>query len=120
MSGVVVTLKSNIATDEEGKFLFDEDENIILTDEDDVGMLVKTHVFPLSQVDPGGNLMTGYVSRSEIYWDKRRNPSPDLVDPNDLVWISFAEANEEEGQEDTDDYDDLNPVREVEEEVLDQ
>lgn len=120
MTGIVVTLKSNIELDEEGNFQFDEEDNIVLKDENDVGMMVKTHVFPLSQLSNEGNLMTGYISRAEIYWDQRRNPSPDLVDPNDLVWISFAEQNEEDDddQDETEDYDDVEPMRDVGGELL--
>lgn len=105
MSGIVVTLKTNIQVDEQGNFQFDEDENIVLIDEDDVGMLVKTHVFPISQLQNDGALMSGYISRAEVYWDKRRCPSPELVDPNDLVWISFAEQGDDtDGDDDDDGY----------------
>ena len=126
MRGVVVTLKTNVVTDEAGNFVFDEEDNIRLHDENDVGMLVKTHVFPMSQLTPEGQLMSGYISRAEIYWDNRRNPSPDLVDPADLVWISFAEqeTEEDDDQEDSDQdeegYDERGAMRDVQDEVLDQ
>lgn len=99
MTSFVVTLKSNIVLDDEGDFQLDEDENFVLKDNDDVGILIKTHVIPMSQLTKDGAVMSGYVSRAEVYWDKRHNPAPDMVDPSDLVWLYVAEEADEEDDE---------------------
>lgn len=90
MNDVVCTLKSNMELDENGEFQFDDEGELLLKDNDDVGVIAKTHVIPLSQVDKDGNIMAGFISRVEVYWDKRRNPSPDMLDPSDLVWLSIV------------------------------
>jgi hypothetical protein len=107
MQGVVVTLKSNVELDEEGKVIINDQGEMDLINEDDVGILTKTHCIQVSQIDPNTNaIVTGVIFRSEIYWDERRNPSPAMVDPEDLVWISFSDRTEEQVEEDQEENDD--------------
>lgn len=100
MNGVEVTLKSNVEFDEEGGIIYNDAGDIQLKDENDVGVITKTHVVPMSQVDAAGNILAGFISRCEIYWDLRRSPAPDMVDPSDLVWLSMFEDNTDDDDDD--------------------
>ena len=96
---IVVALKSNVEHDEEGQMLYDEEGSPALKDEEDVGILVKTH--PLQAVHEG---QIGVIFRAEVFWNIRRNPSPALVDPNELVWLSVDEnPNDDEVDEENQD-----------------
>jgi hypothetical protein len=105
MSRVIVTLTSNIERDEEGKPVLDDDGDAVLIDENIMGMLTKTHVIPFSTVNQEKNTVeTGITQLSEVFWEHEHTPSPALVSPTDLYWISFpkAEVSVSEDEEDAD------------------
>lgn len=109
MHNIVVTLKTNLDLNDEGEIQYDAEGEILLINDNDVGIIAKTHVIPLSQVDEKGNILAGFISRCEVYWDERRSPAPDMVEPTDLVWLSIV------GDEDEPDSDELDSEDEAEE-----
>ena len=115
---IIVTLLSNIQVDAEGKFLFDEEGGLLLHDEEDVGVLMKTHVVPLTQVIEGV-VNTGISSLAEVYWNKVRSPAPALVSPNDIAWLTVGDENEMDEEENDENDDGAEPFYEESEEALD-
>lgn len=84
-------------------FALDEDDIPKLVDEDDVGALLKTHSIQVSQINSQTKVLeTGVVFRAEVVWNKHRNPCPDMVDPNDLVFLSIDDGTEDEYEEESD------------------
>lgn len=115
MPSIVVSLKSNVEQDEDQNLIFDEDGAPTLIDEDDIGVLVKTHSIQVSQINPNtGLLETGIIFRAEVFWNLRRNPAPDMVDPGDLVWTSITTHDDEVDEEDADDTDGYDDTHEGE------
>ena len=111
MSKLIVTRKSNIETDEDGNIVFDDDGIPSILDEEAVGMLLKSHVIQVTQVNQEHNrLETGVIFRSEVAWENQRCPAVSLEDPSELVWLSLdaeAAADHEEAEDETgDDYED--------------
>lgn len=111
MQNIIVTLASNVQTDEDGNFLVEDDGVPVLKDEEDVGILVRTHTIQVNQIDNNSNppvLVTGVVFKSEVLWNLRRCPSPAMEDPINLVWLTLdavGEENDEEEEEEIDDND---------------
>lgn len=106
MHNIVVTLKSNVQKDEEGNFLEDEDGELLLIDENDVGIIAKSHVMPFTQ-QVGNEIQTGLLTRAEVYWNLVRCPAPAMIAPEDLVWISIEGAdNEDDPDEEMDEDED--------------
>jgi hypothetical protein len=122
MKSVVVTLISNVILkednlilDEQGQavlcrenFAVDEEGAPYLVDEDDVGMLLKTHAVQVSQLNQQTNVLeVAALFRAEVVWNKRRSPCPAFEDPSSLVFISIDEDEGfgEDGDEDEDDED---------------
>jgi hypothetical protein len=105
MSRVIVTRRDNIED-------FDG-ENMELIDETIIGNLVKTHALTAQQIDPAsGQLVIGIVMRAEVYWEHQRTPAFKMEDPEDLVWLKFADDetdDEEEEEESEDDLPDVHP-----------
>lgn len=97
----VVTRIDNIQRDEDGNFLFDDDGVPKLNNEEDVGILIKTHVVQVNQVIDGV-IQSGLSPLSEVLWNERRNPAPDLVAPADLVWLTIDSNQDDEGLENDD------------------
>lgn len=102
MENVVVTHKSNVELDENGDFVFDNDGNIVLIDENAIGLLLKTHGVP---VTVEGNI--GLISRSEVLWEHKRSPAPCLELPEDLVWLSYGEEEDDEPDEEYEDVEEF-------------
>lgn len=105
---IVVTLKSNVSVSEiDGNFELDEDGDLVLLNDEDVGILTKTHLIQVSQIDQVTNtLQTGVVPQSEVYWNMRRSPAPALHAPTDLVWLSIPgddEPDDEYQEQEADD-----------------
>lgn len=95
MTKVIVTRPDNVVSNTE--------EGWVLKNEKLVGHLVKTHIIPLSQVDPAnGTLQTGFVTRCEVYWENARSPVCTMEDPADLAWLAFDDE-EIENADDSDD-----------------
>lgn len=110
MQSIMVTLKENIQRDEKGYFAKDENDAPILIDENDIGILVKTHSLQVTQIDQeSGLLQTGVVFQCEVYWEQRRTPAPDMVAPTDLVWLMIndqtAQTDEADETDDSDSFD---------------
>lgn len=100
MSNIIVTLRSNVKQDDQGEIELNEEGVPTLIDADDIGILVKNHaIMTVKFNQESGELDSGYTTRAEVYWDKRRNPSPSMHQPKDLVWMEFMQ-NEEEDFED--------------------
>lgn len=117
MREIIVTLVSNIELDEEGQFKFDENDEVILKNEDDVGALIKTHPFQVSQIDPETSLLvTGVVFQCEVLWDLHRTPAPALVLPADLYWLSLTDQENQDEVRDDETTDDEGEYEEEEEE----
>jgi|GEM_PF-5623527 len=111
MDGILVTLKSNVKTDYEGKFVIDENEELVLIEPDSIGILLKTHVLPINQIDSEGKLQSGIVARAEVYWNGKRSPAPSLEVPEDIVWLSGTTlGGEESEEEDENEYVEEEPV----------
>lgn len=104
---IVVTRLENIQQDEDGKFLTDEDGGLLLHDEEDVGVLAKTHVVPVTQAIDGA-IHTGVSSLCEVYWNKHRTPAPALVAPTEIAWLTVGEDEGEEVEDEGEgeEYDD--------------
>lgn len=96
----VVTPIENVQLDSEGNFVTDDEGNLLLHNEDDLGFLTKVHITQVNQVE-NGMIVSGISTLAEVYWNLRRNPSPALVSPNDIAWVTL-DANE-----DDDDYEEI-------------
>lgn len=96
MDGIVVTKKSNVEVDEDGKFIINDLGELQLIDFDDVGVLIKTHIIPMNQLDENGHIQQGFLPRCEVYWDKVRSPAPSLEVPEDLVWLALGTEEDED------------------------
>lgn len=103
MKTMIVSHISNWEQDSEGNYLFDEDGTPILIDDSALGMVLKSHVLPISSIDPATNqLKTELLHRLEVVWEQSRSPATTLTDPSDLVFISLPEDSEEEDDDDSD------------------
>ena len=97
MSRVIVTYKNNITQNEDG--------TIDLIDSSLVGHLTKTHPLQAQIADPEtGTYQIGFVLKAEVFWEHQRSPAFQLVDADDLAWVTFAddttEVEDEAGDED--------------------
>lgn len=115
MSRVTVCKVSNIVLDDGGFPLLDEEGNFIFKDDEDYGFLVKSHVLTHQILDPEtGKAQLGFVSRHEVYWNKQRTPVCTLESADDLFWLEFeedsgsveADGETEEETDDEEEYDD--------------
>lgn len=100
---VIVTHIDNIEKDEEGNFLLDEDGVPKMINEEDVGILLKTHVVQVTNM-VDGMLQVGHSPLCEVLWNEKRSPAPDLVAPTDLAWLTVG--NDEEDDSDEEEVDD--------------
>ena len=106
----IVTMNTNVETNEEGQFIYDENGNIVLKNEEDVGILVKIHVTQVQQME-NGVLYSGISTLAEVYWNLRRSPAPALVSPNDIAWVSFdVDAASEETEDEIEEIEELEGV----------
>jgi hypothetical protein len=95
---IMVTYSENVE--------YTDDGQVVLKDAKVFGYLTKTHVLTAQAFDQESQqLKFGSVLRSEVFWEDRRNPSPSLEDPNDLVWLEFVAEDSEDYDDDDDDQD---------------
>lgn len=99
----IVTPISNVQTDEDGNFLTDEQGSLMLKNEEDIGILTKTHITQVNQVE-NNMIVSGISSLSEVYWNLRRTPSPALVSPNDLAWVTLDASTNVADEDDETEY----------------
>lgn len=100
---IVVTPKNNVEFDHDGNIIYDENGIPALKDPQDLGLFVKTHTIQVNQLDPQSNtLQTGIIFRSEIFWDKRRTPSPAFENPDEIIWLTFNDDDLEDEDEEFD------------------
>jgi len=106
MQNIIVAHIDNVEKDEQGNFVLEEDGVPQLINEDDVGILVKTHTIQVSQLDSSQNppvLVTGVVFKSEVLWNLHRCPAPAMEDPAALVWLTIDDEGEEDEADEDDD-----------------
>jgi len=107
MKTMVVTPISNWQQDENGKYEFDEEGIPLLIDEDHLGMVLNTHVLPISSIDPETKgLKTELLHRLEVAWNNDRCPALALENPNDLVFMSLPDEEDESSDQDDSEYED--------------
>ncbi len=102
MQNIIVSHVDNVEKDEEGNFLLDDDGVPALKDDNDVGMLIRTHTIQVSQLDNTQLppvLVTGVVFKSEVLWNMHRCPAPAMVDPQSLVWLTIDDDRDEDDAE---------------------
>jgi hypothetical protein len=95
---VIVTLLENVVLDEDERFVYKEDGALELKSDENVGILLKTHVVPIQKLEDGV-LITGLSPMAEVLWNEIRTPAPALVSPNELVWVSISEESDDYDQE---------------------
>lgn len=101
---IYVTRKENILVSESG---------FSLKDESDIGLLGRSHVFPMSIPDPEtGDPSFGLMTRVEVFWETKRYPAPHFEDPNDLFWVS-AEGVDSEDDSDEEDQEEIEEEEET-------
>jgi len=122
---IKVTLLSNVQLDLDGNPANDKNGNFILIDDEDIGLLKKTHTIltisltekPAAFAASTQEFDSGYTTRCEVYWDKRRNPSPAMIKPSELFWLEVMDDQLEEYDEDEDEdeqeHDDSENVVEI-------
>lgn len=119
--GIKVTLLSNVEFDLDNNPRIDEKGNFVLIDDEDIGLLKKTHTIltisltekPAAFAASTQEFDSGYTTRCEVYWDKRRNPSPAMIKPSELFWLEVMDDQLEEYEEDEDDQDEHDDSDEV-------
>lgn len=103
MSNIIVTLKNNVECDEDGIVLLNDEGMPKLLDPEDIGILTRSHpIMTVKYNQETGEIDSGYTTRAEVYWDKRRNPTPAFQRPTDLVWLEFMGTEEEEDDQEDD------------------
>lgn len=101
---VTVTYKNNVQHNAEGEMLFHNDGSVALIDETVIGVMLKTHLVQVTQLNEDKSLIqTGIVPKCEVLWEHKRCPSPALENPDDLVWLSFGSEEEDDGEGELDD-----------------
>jgi len=119
---VIVTRKDNVVMTEEGEVYINEDGEIELKNPETVGRADKTHVLALQQFNSQEQrLETGFITKTEVFWEDQRTPAPSLEDPAELIWLSImsdADSNSQEESDEHDEHDELDEEAEDEERLF--
>ena len=111
----IVTHITNVQTDSEGNFQFDENGNLLLIDENDIGIMAQLHVSQVQKLE-NGLLLSGTSTLAEVYWQIHRSPAPALVAPADLAWVSLPALDSVDTDETEDTFDDSDTFTNFEDE----